>query len=387
MNIVILSPHFPPNYFLFCYHLNNLGANVLGLADERYDLLRQELKTSMKEYYRVGNMHNYDELLRALGYFTHKYGKIDRIDSHNEYWLETEANLRTDFNITGIKNDTITTIKRKSIMKQMFVKAGLSVPQGKVVYTYKDAKKLTDEIGFPVVAKPDTGVGASRTYKISNYSELKKFFSQKPPIEYIIEQFVDGIICTFDGLVDRDGNVVFYTSHTYSQGVMETVNDDSLIYYYSLRSIPPDLEDAGLRIVQIFDVRERFFHFEFFRQKSDNQLVPLEVNMRPPGGLTTDMFNYANDIDIYYEWSHVIIHNRFTAKYNRDYHCSYAGRKYNRKYVFSHEQILNMFREFIVHHEPVSGVFSAALGDYGYLYRTTDLDLVHEIAYQIHKLA
>jgi len=42
-------------------------------------------------------MHNYDEMLRALGYFTHRYGKIDRIDSLNEYWLETEARLRTDF--------------------------------------------------------------------------------------------------------------------------------------------------------------------------------------------------------------------------------------------------------------------------------------------------
>ena len=59
-------------------------------------------------------MHQYDELLRALGYFTHHYGKIDRLDSLNEYWLETEAQLRTDFNIPGLKTDDMPRIKRKS---------------------------------------------------------------------------------------------------------------------------------------------------------------------------------------------------------------------------------------------------------------------------------
>jgi hypothetical protein len=53
MNFVFLSPHFPPNYHLFCVHLNRLGVNVLGLADEPYDLLRPELKAALAEYYRV----------------------------------------------------------------------------------------------------------------------------------------------------------------------------------------------------------------------------------------------------------------------------------------------------------------------------------------------
>jgi hypothetical protein len=103
MNFVFLSPHFPPNYYRFAVALKNHGVTVLGLADESYDVLRSELKASLREYFRVNNMHSYDELLRALGYFTHRYGKLDRIDSHNEYWLETEAHLRTDFNMPGIR--------------------------------------------------------------------------------------------------------------------------------------------------------------------------------------------------------------------------------------------------------------------------------------------
>ena len=387
MNFVFLSPHFPPNYYLFCVHLRQLGVNVLGLADEPYDRLHPDLRAALTEYYRVEDMHNYDELLRAMGYFTHRYGKIDRIDSQNEYWLETEARLREDFNIFGLRNLEISRVKRKSLMKQTFHKAGIPAARGRVVDSAADARRLIKETGYPVVAKPDIGVGAAKTYKIHNDKELELFFAQKPDLDYIMEEFVDGVICTFDGLTDREGNLVFYTSHQYSQGIMETVNADDDIYYYSLRDIPPDLEDAGRRALKAFGVRERFFHFEFFRTVKDNQIVALEVNMRPPGGLTTDMFNYANDIDVYREWAQIVVHNKFTAEYTRKYHCCYVGRKSKRHYLYSHEQILATYREKIVHHEPISGVFSAALGDYGYLVRSPEMEDIYEMAEYIQLTA
>lgn len=386
MNFVYLSPHFPPNYYQFCQHLYFLGVNVLGLADEPYDLLRPELRQVLTEYYRVNDMHNYDELVRALGYFTHRYGKLDRIDSQNEYWLETEAQLRSDFNMVGLKREDMPPIKRKSIMKQMFIKAGVPVAAGRVVHTLAQAKRLIQDTGYPVVAKPDSGVGAAATHKIHSDQELEHFFQIKPAVEYIMEEYVQGEICTFDGLTDQDGNLVFYTSHQYSQGVMETVNQDDLIYYYSMRDIPADLEAAGRKILNAYQVHERFFHFEFFRSALNGEIIALEINMRPPGGMTTDMFNYANDIDIYKEWAHIIVHNRFTSQWSRPYHCVYIGRKFNRSYAHSHEDIMHMFSEQIAHHEAISGVFSAALGDYGYLARTPDLEEVHQIAAYIHQI-
>src|SRR3990172_12462577 len=386
MNFVYLSPHFPPNYIHFCIRLKQLGVNVLGLADEPFDSLQPELKASLTEYYLVSDMHLYDELLRAMGYFTHRYGKIDRIESHNEYWLETEARLRTDFNIFGISMVDIAKVKRKSLMKKTFIKAGVPVARGRVVHTLNEAKRLVRVIGYPIVAKPDIGVGAAKTYKIHSITELREFFAEKPDSEYILEEFIDGTICTFDGLTDRDRNLVFYTSHQYSLGIIETVNEDANIYYYSQREIPRDLEDAGRRVLRAFNVRERFFHFEFFRDKED-RIVALEVNMRPPGGLTTDMFNYANDIDIYGEWAYLVVYNSFNADYQRQYHCAYISRKSNRNYAYSHEQILNQFQENIVHHQAISGVFSAALGEYGYLVRSPALADIHSMAGYIHKLS
>jgi biotin carboxylase len=383
MNIVYLSPHFPTNFINFSVNLNRLGVNVLGLADDYYDNLPHVLKENLTEYYQVNDMHNYDELVRACGYFTHRYGKIDRIESHNEYWIETEAALRTDFNVFGTKNDEIKKIKSKFEMKKLYKKAGVEVARGKVVSSTHDFEKFTEETGYPVVVKPDIGVGAAYTYKIHSDSELEEFIRNKPAHDYIIEEFIAGDIYSFDGLTDKDGNIVFYTSHRFSQGIMETVNQDIDIYYYSLRDIPEDLKNAGHNVAKAFNVREKFFHFEFFRLP-DNRLVGLEVNIRPPGGLTTDMFNYANDIDIYREWANIVAHNKFTASYSRKYHCCYIGRKLNKNYAYSHNDITANFGDYLVHYQKISPVFAKVLGNYGYIFRTQEIEKVFEIINFVH---
>ena len=159
---------------------------------------------------------------------------------------------------------------------------------------------------------------------------------------------------------------------------METVNESLEIYYYSLRDIPKDLEEAGRWTLKAFDVRERFFHIEFFRTR-DGQLVALEVNMRPPGGLTMEMFNFANDIDMYREWTNVVVFNRFTADYSRPYHCCYVGRRSAHAYRHSTEEILSTFGHLVIYHDRIDTIFSPAMGDYGYLTRSPDLEEIHTV--------
>jgi biotin carboxylase len=384
MNIVFLSPHFPPHYFRFCQSLKAAGANVLGIGDEPYDNLSPEVQTALTEYYRIDDMHDYDALVRACGFFTHRYGKIDRLDSLNEYWLSTEARLRDDFNIFGVRGTEIDFIRRKSRMKVKFREAGVPVARGRIVHTVEDAHALIHETGYPVIAKPDDGVGAIATYRFDGNQDLAPFFETKPDTDYIMEEFISGRIYSFDGLADRDGNPVFHTAHTFSQGIMETVNEASHLYYYSLRDIPASLEKIGRECLRAFKVRERFFHIEFFQTAAD-RYVSLEVNMRPPGGYTTDMFNYACNIDIYRIWAELLVHNQTAVNYTRDFHCCYASRKFNRDYAHSHEDILARYGSHMVQIESVPGVFSSALGDIGYIFRSKSLDQVMEICRFIHQ--
>ena len=141
MNFIFVSPHFPKTYWNFCDRLHRNGVNVLGIGDAPFDEIPWELKQCLTEYYRVNDLGNYDEMLRAVAYFTFHYGKIDWIESNNEYWLEMDAQLRTDFNInTGAKNDFIERIKYKSKMKESYIAAGVPVARHHIVSTLQAAQ-------------------------------------------------------------------------------------------------------------------------------------------------------------------------------------------------------------------------------------------------------
>jgi hypothetical protein len=153
---------------------------------------------------------------------------------------------------------------------------------------------------------------------------------------------------------------------------METVNEERDISYYSLRELPPDLEDLGLRTMRAFDVRERFFHLEFFRTE-DGRLVAIEVNMRPPGGLTMDMFDWAIDADLYQAWANMIAGKPAGGPWQRKYHVGYAGRKDSRRYAHPYDAVRHAFGRLVVHHEQINSAFRKAIGDEGYVFRSPDL--------------
>lgn len=381
INFVMISPHFPTNFETFAVRLRELGFNTLGIADTPYEQLSEGLRNALTEYYRVDNMEDYDQVYRAVGYFAHKYGRIDRIESHNEYWLELDAKLRTDFNVFGYKNEDMLAIKTKAQMKEVFRKAGLKVAQGRVFKDDADARKLAKQLKFPVIIKPNSGVGASDTYKIRSAAELENFFTVKnPQVEYIMEEFIDGDIITFDGLTDHNGNIVFYSSLEYSEVVLDTVEQDNDMFYYVPREIADDLIKLGQKCVDAFAVRERFFHFEFFRVKKTGELMPLEINCRPPGGLTIDMWNYANDFDVFREYGNIVKENKFYSTITHPWNVVYISRKANKNYVNSIEAVCEKYAQNIISVQTVPGVFAKIMGEHGILARTETMEQMREIA-------
>ncbi len=385
MNVVFISPYFPFNYFHFCSHLSHLGINVLGIDQMPFDHLHQPLRTSLKDYYRVNDLHNYHELVQACDYFVNRHGPIHRLESHNEHWLHTQAKLASQFQIPGLNNDQIEKVKRKSEMKKVFHSAGLNPAKGDLVPTLDAALQLSSKLGYPVMLKPDIGVGAFGCRKIHHENELKEFFNFKYAQDYLMEEFIHGDIYSFDGLVDRDGQIIFCTSHVYCAGIAEIVQGQLDQYYYSLRELPPELEKIGRETVQAYQVKERFFHFEYFYTHREKHFIPIEVNMRPPGGPTLDMCNYACDIDLYKWWAELIAGDTTKKSFNRKYHCMAICRRYKNSYAHTHDEIMDKGRGLIVHHENAPSLFYATMGDFFYIARSKDLEELFELQRFIQK--
>jgi hypothetical protein len=376
MNVVFLSPHFPPNMWLYVRRLREAGATVLGVADAPYDALRQELRDHLAEYYRVDDLHSMDQLRAAISHFVAKHGPIDRLESLNEYWLETDARLRTEFGIPGLRVEDMQRVKRKSAMKAVFEAAGVPVGRWQVLGRdgAPDARRFVDEVGYPLVAKPDVGVGAARTYVIGNDADLDAFLGDRPALDYLLEEYLEGALLSYDGLVDRNGEIVYSSSLVYGIPVLESVRGNDMFFWID-REIAPDLDATGRRIVRGYDLRERPFHFEFFRM-AGGELVALEVNMRPPGGIVVDMWNWAGDIDFYRAWAEVLVRGTTTVSSARPNYVLWSGRKPGRPYRLSHEEIVGRLGRLLIHVERVDDVFATAMGSFGYVTRDPALDVL-----------
>ena len=372
MNFVFISPNFPESYRWFCVRLHENGINVLGVGDASYEELCPELKQSLTEYYRVDSLEDYDQMVRALGYFTGRYGKIDWVESNNEYWLELDAALRTDFNITtGLKADEIIKYKSKQLMKEYFKRAGVPAARFAPVTTLEAALAFTAETGYPVVVKPDNGVGATATYKLCGDEDVRNFFADLPGEPYLMEEFVPGVVTTYDGVCNSRGEVLFAASHISPDSIMDMVNEGVPCCYYVDKQVPPEVERAGKAVLKAFGATRRFFHLEFFRLTADKaglgrtgDIVALEVNMRPAGGFTPDMLNFSQSVDVYQIWADMVAFDECRHAYEGEQsYCVYTGRRDGVNYALSTEALLEHYEDQMRLYTRMPDALSGAMGN------------------------
>ena len=375
-NFIFISPAFPRNYENFCVALKENGVNVLGIGDTPYELLSDCLKNTLTEYYKVDNMEDYEEMFRAVAFLSFSHGKIDWLESNNEYWLEQDAKLREDFNIPGLHPKDMTPIKYKSEMKAGYKKAGVPTARHHLVSDLKAALTFVKEVGYPVIVKPDCGVGASDTWKIHNEQELKSFYCNLPHAQYIMEEFVPGEICSYDAIINSKGTVLFETGNITPLSIMDCVNaHEDAIRFFIVDKVAEDLAEYGRACVKAFKIRSRFVHLEFFRLTEDHdylgkkgQVVALEVNMRPSGGPTPDMVNYAYSTNCYQHWADMMVFDKLQhVSKSTPCFCAFVGRWKEVSYAHSHEDIIHTFKTSLKAATELPEVLAHGMGNFMYI--------------------
>ena len=392
MNFVFISPHFPHTYWQFCDRLHRNGVHVLGIGDAPYDGLEEPLKAALTEYYRVGSLEDYDQVYRAVAFFAFKYGRIDWIESMNEYWLEQDARLRTDFHVTtGIMSDRIGFIKEKSLMKQLYLDAGIPTARQHVVSDREAGRAFAEAVGYPLIVKPNIGVGATNTWKLSGDADLEAFYDHLPQVPYVMEEFIEGEICSYDAIVDSRCEPLF-ESMTWWPPVMNIVNEDLDLKYYTCPEVPEQLRDLGRRTVKTFGVARRFVHLEFFRLTSPRKglgdvgdFVALEVNMRPAGGYTPDMMDFAHSTDVYQIYANMVTDDRRGLPEAREhYYCVYASRKDGHRYARTHEEIMARYGHCMVMQEEMPPMNWPQMGRYMYTVKLRTMEEVNDFIRFVH---
>lgn len=374
-NLIFISPNFPTNYWKFCRELKNNGVRVLGIGDSPYEALSGELQSSLDEYYKVYSLEDYDQVYRAVAFFISKYGRIDWIESNNEYWLERDAMLRTDYRIeSGWQVSDLARIKFKSGMKEYYRRAGIPTARYHIVDDYESCLAFIREVGWPVIVKPDNGVGAISTYKLENEQELWAFLNERDQaVRFIMEEFVTAEVNSYDAIIDSHGNPLFETGNVTPYSIMDIVNNNDNSLYYIVKDLAEDVRAAGRAAVKSFGVKSRFVHFEFFRLTKDQPMgkkgdvVALEVNMRPCGGFSPDMMNYANSTDVYKIWADMIAFDRSTKPQGEHFFCAFAGRRDGKPFRLSHEEFAAKYAGQIRMMERIPDALSGAMANQMYI--------------------
>ena len=370
MEFLYLSPEFPPNYANFVLKLGELDVNVWGIGEADFYFMPEKLRSALKWYARA-NLNSIAEVENALEQLLKVKASLgtsphfDIVESHNEQWLQLEGIINHKLGIAGIQPENLNRLKKKSIMKKLFKEIGLPVARGERIRDFNHGLRLARDLGYPLILKPDEGVGASGIHKVINGTQLKTLLSEING-DYLLEEFVDAQIVTYDGLVDANGSILFENSLIYGDGVLDYVLGKDTFFYVS-RHIPDRLSQIGRRLTKLFDIRRKFFHFEFFRV--DGDYMPIEINCRPPGGAILDMMNYSVDDDLYAAYACMIAKGEAAVSNEKKYFCCYLGRR-DKNYVHSHLDILAEFNHCLVEYSENPPIFQKAMGKYRYILRS-----------------
>lgn len=351
-NFLFISPNYPGNYWQFCRELKRQGLRVLGIGDAPADSLDSHLREQLDDYRQVAAIDDYDQMHEAIEAYIQLYGPMDWLESNNEYWLEQDARLRTAFGIaSGFQMSEMPDIRYKSRMKPVYQQAGIPVARFHVVDNWKNCAAFAAEVGYPVVVKPDNGHGITNACKLKNDDELQAFLERwNMDTPYSMEEFVRGEVNSYDAIIDENGEPVYEAGIVTPMSMIDIVNNNDNAIYYVVDSLADDVRKAGRDAVKCFGVRSRFVHFEFFRLTQNHpglgekgQVVALEAGMCPCGGHALDMMNYAASVDVYRIWAEMIAGRATRCKQNAGAFCAYVGRRAGRRFLISHQRIVDKY--------------------------------------------
>ncbi len=387
MEFLYISPEFPPNFANFILQLEKYGANVWALGEADFYDMPERLRSALRYYVRT-DLTSTEAVEKALEEILHAKAargtpeRFEVVESHNEIWLGLEAHINRLLDIPGVRPKDLAQLKKKSAMKRQFMACGLTAARGERLIDEDHGIALAKEIGFPLILKPDEGVGANKIHKVTDQIHLEALL---PGLDgdYFMEEFIDAPIVSYDGLVDREGRLLFENSLTYGNGVLDYVHGKDTFFYVE-RQIPEPLSDIGRQLVKAFEIRRKFFHFEFFCV--DGTYMPIEINCRPPGGAILDMMNYSVDDDLYAAYARMITRRKqAAAPSEKQYYCAYVGRR-DRDYKFSHSQLVKRLGDTLVEFGENPGIFQAAMSRYRYIIRSANRKHLLEMAGDVQRI-
>jgi carbamoylphosphate synthase large subunit len=312
MNVIFIEPSFPYNQREFVRALHATGANVIGIGERPASFLDGEVKHWLADYVQVGSVVHEPTLLAAVR-AVQKRLWVDRLEATVEAHIMHAATVREACGIPGTSVETAYLCRDKPAMKEALRRAGIPCAQSTRARTPDDARDFAAEVGFPLIVKPPAGAGASGTWRVRDARELERVIQESGLSDghaVAIEEYIEGHEGFLDTLAIRGEVAHEFITHYYPN-VLEAMRERwiSPQMVTTNRIDAPgygEVREMARRVIRILDIGTSATHMEWFA--GPKGLRFSEIGCRPPGVGQWDVYNAANEFDLYFEWASAIVY-------------------------------------------------------------------------------
>jgi carbamoylphosphate synthase large subunit len=323
MNIIFIEPSFPYNQREFVRGLHAAGAKVIGIGERPAAHLGNELKSWLGDYVQVSSVVHEPSLLKAVRAIQRSVW-VDRLETTVEAHIMAAATVREATGIPGTSVETAFLCRDKPAMKEVLRNAGIPCAQSTRANTPQDARDFAAAVGYPLIVKPPAGAGAAATFRVSDDQDLQRVIHESGLADgcpVAVEEFIEGHEGYLDTLAVNGEVSHEFITHYYPNVLlamrerwispqMVTTNRISAPGYREVRKMARD-------VIKVLDIGTSATHMEWFA--GPKGLRFSEIGCRPPGVGQWDVYNAANEFDLYFEWAHALIHGKVHSKPSRRY--------------------------------------------------------------------
>ncbi len=351
MNVIFVEPSFPYNQREFVRALRDVGARVIGIGERPVQHLDDSLRNWLSHYEQVSSVVHEPSLLQAVRKIQTAL-QVDRIEATVEAHIMPTAKVREASGIPGTSVRTAYLCRDKPAMKQVLREAGVPCAMSTRATAPEDVTAFIDKAGLPIILKPTAGAGASGTYKVSRREALAAVMQEcglDRGHEVAVEEFVEGHegfldTVTIGGEVSHEfithyyPNVLVAMRERWISPQMVCTNRMQAEGYGEVR-------EMARKVIRALDIGTSATHMEwFFGPKG---LKFSEIGCRPPGVGHWDVYNAANDFDLYLEWASALVHGRSVRQPSRRFSCGMIALRPDRDgHIAGYEGVDAIQRQF-----------------------------------------
>ncbi len=326
MLVVYVSPFLRKDVYLFLDRLSRIEGVEIGLVSTLEDeQLSPRVEASISGYWRVNDLLDPEELVWAAKGLSRQFGPIHRMFTEYELIQLPVAQARAELGIPGMSPNTMLSFRDKAVMKDRLAAAGVPCARHRSVETTEEAREFAAQIGYPLIVKPLSGVGARETHQCDSEEEFEEVLESDPPDEnhpLQLEEFVQGEEHSLD-TISVDGKAVWHSITRYLPNPLAVLRNP----WMQWRIITPkeideprydDIRRVGEQALRALGMESNLSHLEWFR-RPDGSVVVSEVAARPPGSRIFTALNWANDYDMYDAWIRLMTLGECTPPSERRY--------------------------------------------------------------------